>query len=176
MRDPDRRAKRARSPRLSNRLVAFCVTAALATLCGSYAANATLWITGDNGGTILDYAQRFQKARDSGERVVIDGKCLSACTMVIGMVPRDRVCVTPNAVLGFHAAFRRTETGTIVASTDATKFMMDAYPPVVRKWIKQRGGLTSQMIFLSGSELASFIPSCLTASQSGKLTGVNPLR
>jgi hypothetical protein len=142
------------------------VTAAWATLCASYRANATLWITGDSGGTILEYAQRFQKARDSGERVVIDGKCLSACTMVIGMVPRERVCVTPKALLGFHAAFRRTETGTIVASTDATKFMMDAYPPAVRKWIRQRGGLTNQMIFLSGSELTAFVPSCPTASAS----------
>jgi hypothetical protein len=90
--------------------------------------------------------------------------------MVIGMVPRDHVCVTPNAVLGFHAAFRRTETGTIVASTDATKFMMDAYPLAVRKWIKQRGGLTNQMIFLSGSELTALISSCPTASAS------NPFR
>jgi hypothetical protein len=65
---------------------------------------------------------------DSGVLVIIDGKCLSACSMIIGTVPRDRICVTPNAVLGFHAAFRRTETGAIVASTDATKFMMDCLP------------------------------------------------
>jgi hypothetical protein len=157
-------------PRLSSRLIVFGVAAAWAALCAPFAANATLWITGDNGGTILEYAQRFQKARNSGERVVIDGKCFSACTMVIGMVPRDHVCVTSNAVLGFHAAFRRTETGTIVASTDATKFMMDAYPSAVRKWIKQRGGLTTQMIFLSGSELSVFVPSCPAANAS------NPLR
>jgi hypothetical protein len=47
----------------------------------------------------------------SGVLVIIDGKCLSACSMIIGTVPRDRICVTPNAVLGFYAAFRRTETG-----------------------------------------------------------------
>jgi hypothetical protein len=183
MRDPDRPVNAAWSPRLSSHLLffvshllVFVVTAACAALCASNAANATLWITGDNGGTILEYAQRFQKARNSGERVIIDGKCLSACTMVIGMVPRDHVCVTPNAVLGFHAAFRRTETGAIVASTDATKFMMDAYPPVVRKWIKQRGGLTNQMIFLAGSELMAFMPSCPTASPSNKLSGVSPFR
>jgi hypothetical protein len=156
-------------------LVVFGVTAAWATLA-SYTANATLWITGDNGGTILEYAQRFQKARGSGERVIIDGKCLSACTMVIGMVPRDHVCVTQNAVLGFHAAFRRTETGAIVASTDATKFMMDAYPPAVRKWLKQRGGLTNQMIFLSGSELATFVPSCSTANAAGRFSGLGTFR
>jgi hypothetical protein len=131
--------------------------------------------TARDRGTILEYAQRFQKARESDERVVIDGKCLSACTMVIGMVPRDHVCVTPKAVLGFHAAFRVTETGTLVASTDATKFMMDAYPPAVRKWIRQRGGLTNQMVFLSGSELAAFVPSCPTASAAGGFSGLGNL-
>jgi hypothetical protein len=86
--------------------------------------------------------------------------------MVIGMVSRDHICATPNAMLGFHAAFRRTETGAIVASTDATKFMMDAYPPAVRNWIKQRGGLTREMIFLTGSELAAFVRPCPIASTS----------
>jgi hypothetical protein len=74
-----------------------------------------------------------QSTTDSGVLVIIDGKCLSACSMIIGTVPRDRICVTPNAVFGFHAAFRRTETGAIFASTDATKFMMDAFPPALRK-------------------------------------------
>jgi hypothetical protein len=166
MRDLDQSPNAAWLPRLSNRFLVSVVTAACATLGASNLANATLWITGDNGGTILEYAQRFQKARNSGERVVIDGKCLSACTMVIGMVPRDHICATPNAVLGFHAAFRRTETGAIVASTDATKFMMDAYPPTVRNWIRQRGGLTREMIFLTGSELASFVRPCPTANTS----------
>ena len=46
------------------------------------------------GGTILDYAERFRQARAAGEQVIIDGNCLSACTMVIGMLPRDRVCAT----------------------------------------------------------------------------------
>src|ERR1700686_3733152 len=111
-------------------------------------AKATIWITGDIGGTILDYAERFRHAREAGEQVIIDGKCLSACTMVIGMIPRGRVCATPNAVLGFHAAFRRTSDGGMVASTDATKFMFNAYPAEGRKWINQRGGPTNQMFYL----------------------------
>ena len=176
MRDLDQSANAARLPSVSNRFLVSIVTAACATFCVANAANATLRISGDNGGTILEYAQRFQKARDSGERVIIDGKCLSACTMVIGIVPRDHVCVTSKAVLGFHAAFRRTETGTIVASTDATKFMMDAYPPAVRKWIKNWGGLTNQMIFLSGSELSAFVPSCSSGTVASGFGGLSALR
>ena len=33
--------------------------------------------------------------------------CASACTIVLGAVPRDRICLTPNASLGFHAAYDR---------------------------------------------------------------------
>jgi hypothetical protein len=137
-------------------LISGIVAAAVSTSC----ANATMWITGDSGGTILDYAERFRQARATGEQVIIDGNCLSACTMVIGMLPRDRVCATSNAVLGFHAAFRPTSDGRKVASTDATLFMMNKYPPELRKWISQRGGLTTQMLFLKGRELASFVPTC----------------
>jgi hypothetical protein len=149
------------------RHIAVLLVGIVAAAVSTSDAKATLWITRDNGGTILEYAQRFQQARQAGEQVIIDGKCLSACTMVIGMVPRDRVCATSKAMLGFHAAFRRTSDGGTVASTDATKFMMNAYPPGVRKWINQRGGLTTRMMFLMGSELAAFVPTC------GATAGVN---
>lgn len=146
------------------RPTAVLLIAALASAAWVSSAHATIWITGDMGGTILEYAERFQKARDAGEQVVIDGKCLSACTMVIGMVPRGRVCATSRAVLGFHAAFRRTSNGSTVASTDATKFMLNAYPAEVRHWINAHGGLTNQMIYLQGRELAAYVPSCQTSS------------
>jgi hypothetical protein len=126
----------------------------------------TVRIAGDKGGTILDYANRYHRARDSGQDFVIDGACLSACTMVIGMLPRGRVCVTPQAVLGFHAAFRKTENGALVASVDATKFMMNSYPPAVRKWIRDRGGLTERMMYLAGEDLVSFVPLCATTAAS----------
>jgi hypothetical protein len=146
------------------RHIAMLLCGIIASAAYTSYAKATIWITGDIGGTILDYAERFRHAREAGEQVVIDGRCLSACTMVIGMMPRGRVCVTPNAILGFHAAFRRTADGSIVASTDATKFMFNAYPPEVRKWINQRGGLTAQMIFLTGRELVAFVPPCGTVA------------
>src|SRR5262249_27250810 len=66
-------------------------------------ASATLRITGDAGGQIGPYLQNLAAVRNSGERVVIDGPCLSACTLVLGVIPRDRICVTSRALLGFHA-------------------------------------------------------------------------
>jgi hypothetical protein len=33
--------------------------------------------------------------------VIIDGFCASACTIVLGTVPHDRICVTPAPGLDF---------------------------------------------------------------------------
>src|SRR3979411_696817 len=56
------------------------------------------------GGPVAPSLQLFERVRASGERVVIDGPCLSACTLVLSMVPNDRICVTRRAILGFQAA------------------------------------------------------------------------
>ena len=55
------------------------------------------------GGAVDAYLAAFARVRQSGERVVIDGPCLSACTLVLSTIPRNRICVTRRAVLGFHA-------------------------------------------------------------------------
>jgi hypothetical protein len=34
------------------------------------------------------------------------------------------------------------------------------YPPPVKRWINQRGGLTSRMIYLRGKELTSMYHPC----------------
>jgi hypothetical protein len=92
-------------------------------------ANATMRSTGDRGGLHIAYAERFAAARANGEPVIIDGACLSACTLAIGKLPRGQVCPTPNAVLGFHAAaWRPTVNGGKVTNPVATQAMYDLYP------------------------------------------------
>lgn len=139
------------------RVIALAVAMTAASFTS---ASATVLITGDNGGRMGEYASRFTQVRQSGEQVVIDGMCLSACTMVLGLVPRNRVCVTPNAVLGFHAAWQPDGSGGRVTSVPATRALLDTYPPSIRAWIARRGGLTRQMMFLRGRELAAIVPSC----------------
>jgi hypothetical protein len=123
-------------------------------------ASATKRISDDPGGQLGPYLQKLAALRSSGEQVVIDGKCLSACTMVLGVIPRDHICVTSKAQLGFHAAWRPDEAGRQVTSREGTELLMDNYPQQVRDWISRRGGLTPHMIFLSGRELASMYPTC----------------
>jgi hypothetical protein len=121
---------------------------------------AAVRITSDSGGELGAYLQKFESLRYSGQDVIIDGPCLSACTMVLGMIPRDHICVTSRARLGFHAAWRPNEFGRQVVSQEGTELLMTAYPQQVRDWIARRGGLTPHLIYLTGSELVSMYSPC----------------
>jgi hypothetical protein len=123
-------------------------------------ASATLRITDDVGGRIGTYVDSYAAVRSSGERVVIDGVCLSACTLVLGIVPRDRICVTRRATLGFHAAWMPGPEGRPVHSAVGTQALWELYPSNVRRWLKAKGGLSKKMIFLRGRELAAMYPEC----------------
>jgi hypothetical protein len=48
---------------------------------------ADIRIVGSPGGAVADYLNFFSKVRRSGERVIIDGPCLSACTLVLSNYP-----------------------------------------------------------------------------------------
>ena len=65
-------------------------------------ARADLHITRDHGGYVTEYKAKYERIRDRKERVIIDGICNSACTLVFGIVPMNKICVTPKASLGFH--------------------------------------------------------------------------
>jgi hypothetical protein len=125
-------------------------------------ASAAMRITDDPGGRIVTYMRKFASLRESGERVIIDGTCASACTIVLGAVPRERICITPRARLGFHAAWEFGQAGRPVTNPMATRFLLAMYPPSVRSWIRRRGGLNGKMIYLSGRELAAMYPRCGT--------------
>src|SRR5688572_13536143 len=138
---------------------------AVATLGGVSSASAQFRIADDRGGQIGPYLQQFAMVRDSGSRVIIDGTCLSACTLVLGTVPRDRICVTPRANLGFHAAWNLAPGGRSVYSEEGTRLLWEIYPTQIRNWIRRKGGLKPQMIFLRGKELASMYETCPSATR-----------
>ncbi len=136
---------------------------ALATLLWAFVAlpaRAEVRILSSPGGEVGPFLDLFEKVRDSGERVVIDGPCLSACTLVLSIVPSERICVTRRAVFGFHAARSIDRRGRIYAEPAASRLVLDAYPDPVRSWIIRRGGLTSHLLLLRGRELASIYRVC----------------
>src|SRR5712672_1804059 len=63
-----------------------------AVLCGLVVppAQAEIRILASPGGQVGPFLDLFERVRASGERVVIDGPCLSACTLGLTMVPSDR--------------------------------------------------------------------------------------
>jgi hypothetical protein len=127
-------------------------------------------ISNDSGGLIDTYVQKFTRIRDSGERIVVDGQCLSACTLVLALVPRDRICVTPNAVFGFHSAWSYDGQGGEAVNRDATQSMWNMYPERIRQWIRANGGLHQSLIYLRGRSLAALYPAC----SSGRDRGAEP--
>src|SRR5215211_3556339 len=136
------------------------VAGALVTLFGIGSASAEVRIQRDFGGQIGPYLYRYAQVREAGHRVVIDGPCLSACTLALAVIPRERICMTSNAVLGFHAAWMPGSDGRPIKSAGGTRLLMAAYPPRVRDWIRRRGGLNGKIMLLRGRELAALYPTC----------------
>ncbi|WP_415024044.1 hypothetical protein [Bradyrhizobium sp.] len=137
--------------------MAWMLAAAVFTAAPAFAEIRIIQSPGGQVGTFLDL---FEKVRESGERVVIDGPCLSACTLVLSIVPGERICVTRRAVLGFHAARSVDRRGRFYAEPEASEAVLEAYPDPVRGWISRHGGLTSRLLLLRGRELAAIYPRC----------------
>ena len=140
--------------------------AVVVLLAGVGASQAVVRIADDRGGRIGTYVDKYQGLRTSGEAVIIDGLCASACTIVLGAVPHDKICVTSHANLGFHAAWDFGANGHAVTNPEATQMLYSMYPSQVRRWIAQRGGLTPRMLFLRGKALQAMYKPCFMDAQA----------
>ena len=146
---------------MRRRMITAVLFLAVLTPTAVAPAFADVRIMGSPGGEVGSYLTLFQAVRQSGQRVVIDGPCLSACTLVLSTIPRERICVTSRAVLGFHAPRWMDRQGRqYAASESTTRTVAATYPAEVRAWIDRRGGLKSKPIFLRGRELAALYPRC----------------
>jgi hypothetical protein len=141
-------------------IVVKAIVAAAVLGAAISSAQAEVRILASPGGEVGPFLQLFDRVRESGERVVIDGPCLSACTLVLSLVPDERICVTRRAVLGFHAARSVDRRGKMYAEPEASQAVLEAYPAPVRGWISRHGGLTSRLLLLRGRELAAIYPRC----------------
>ncbi|WP_083219046.1 hypothetical protein [Bradyrhizobium icense] len=135
------------------------VTVAFVLAC-TVASEAAVRIAGDPGGYIGRYVHKYQRLRASGQPVVIDGLCASACTIVLSSIPANRICVTAQANLAFHAAWDFVPRGRPVTNPGATRRLYSMYPAPVRRWIADRGGLTPRTIFLHGKPLQAMYRTC----------------
>lgn len=136
---------------------------AILLVLSASAAAADYRITRDHGGLVDDYKAKYARIRDRGERVIIDGICNSACTLVLGIVPLNRICVTPKASLGFHQAYydKAWTFGFKILSDAGTADLMSYYPKSVKDWLSRNGGLTPEMKRVkNGPDLWAMIDPC----------------
>ena len=112
--------------------------AAVLLIASMGASHAVVRIADDRGGRIGTYVDKYQDLRQSGDTVIIDGLCASACTIVLGAIPPDRICVTSHATLGFHAAWDFGSNGRAVTNTEATQMLYAMYPSQVKRRQDQR--------------------------------------
>jgi hypothetical protein len=135
----------------------------LLSLLATSPARADLHITRDHGGYVEEYKAKYARIRDRHERVIIDGICNSACTLVFGIVPMNKICVTPRASLGFHQAYydKAFTFGIKVTSAEGTSDLMSYYPDTVKDWIRRNGGLTTEMKKIkNGEDLWKIVDPC----------------
>jgi hypothetical protein len=146
---------------LAGALASAVVGFMASSIAAPSAASADIRIVGDPGGEVSSYIRKFHELRDSGQRVVIDGPCLSACTLLTGIIPRDHVCVTQHAMLGFHAAsYYDDASRSLVPTREGSALVMRLYPAQIRNWIERHGGLTPHLLQLRGHELMALYHTC----------------
>jgi hypothetical protein len=110
----------------------------------------TIDVSDSHGGSVAEYNMRWSGLAARGVNVRIVGPCQSACTVLLGHIPRSRICVTPEASFGFHLARRQ----------DATATLWSAYPGDIRKWIDQHGGLNVGFIWMSAPDTYRYFKKC----------------
>jgi hypothetical protein len=113
-------------------------------------------IADDNGGGLRDYLERYRRQVAAGATFRIDGRCRSACTLVLAWA--DRVCITERAALGFHQT--RDKSGQ--RSQSGSDLLMSLYPAPVREYISAHGGLPPPWgtMWVSGPALRGLVKPC----------------
>jgi hypothetical protein len=94
----------------------------------------------DGGGSVVEYIQKYTSLRNAEGKVEVDGACISACTLFLGLMPKDSVCATPFGLLGFHSAsLVHPLTGERKHSKLGTDLIWNIYPKEVRERLKEKG-------------------------------------
>ena len=118
----------------------------------------------DGGGGVFTYYEKYTLAREHGITYRVEGMCISACTLMLGVMDRDQMCAAPHAMFGFHSAFYEDKFGNRVFSADGTNTAWAVYPPGLRDLLKSKGLDPNVdhpgLFWLTGEELSAFIPPC----------------
>ncbi|AGR47931.1 signal peptide protein [Sinorhizobium phage phiM7] len=98
----------------------------------------------DGGGITTEYQAKYEQWSKQGAKVIIDGECASACTLVVSTKYNLDVCATDNAQLLFHKPFYITKINdkTLIlrgtyyrkkSNSDWIRLFVDVMPSSIRK-------------------------------------------
>jgi hypothetical protein len=94
------------------------------------------------GGFVHEHIERWRQVEKSAADVEIRGPCFSACTLVMSVVPKERLCFGDYASLQFHLA---TVSGRVAIPTST--WMLMSYPRDIRDWLIARGGVGGMTVY-----------------------------
>jgi hypothetical protein len=123
---------------------------AIALIMPISASAETITVSDNHGGSVVAYSARWEEYARRGVSVRIVGPCQSACTVLLGHIPRNRICVTPNASFGFHLAHR----------PDMTAILRAAYAPDITAWINAHGGLKPDFMWMRAPDTYRYFKRC----------------
>jgi hypothetical protein len=110
----------------------------------------TIDVYDDHGGSVAAYNAEWSAHGQAGASVRITGPCKSACTVLLLHIPRNRICVMPNARFGFHMAKR----------PDMTALLWNGYPADIKAWIKTHGGWTPEFAWMRAPDIFRYFKRC----------------
>jgi hypothetical protein len=124
--------------------------ALIALLLASPAAAGTIDVFDNHGGSVAEYDARWAALAARGVSVRITGPCQSACTVLLGHIPRAHICVMQDAAFGFHLAHLQSATATL----------WNAYQPDIRAWIESHGGLQRDFVWMRAPDIFQYFAKC----------------
>ena len=110
----------------------------------------TIEVSDNHGGSVAQYDARWAGLAARGVNVRIVGPCQSACTVLLGHIPRGRICVTPQASFGFHLAHL----------PQMTAVLWSAYAGDIKAWITAHGGLQRDFIWMRAPDIYRYFHKC----------------
>ena len=106
----------------------------------------------DMGGDVNQRIREVARLRAEGTEVRIEGTCVSACTLYLGL---PNSCVMANATLGFHGP-RTNIPGIPLPRADFERIsstMATYYPGQIRTWFMSTGRMITESYYtISGAQ------------------------
>lgn len=123
----------------------------------------------DPGGVMSERIEEIEMLKQNGTKVIIAGECFSACTMYAMPEFELDVCMTPDALFGYHQPYAddiKTEEDLAIVLAMG-QAMFNSYHPIVQKYLSENywpsvinGDDESDLLYMNAYDMEGVIPFC----------------